>query len=66
MTNNVITTIEINESAYTVFYKDVYLGTFERDVDGLFYFWVSEKTSGCWGSGALRLIASKLDKLNLA
>ena len=40
------------------------LGTFERDVDGYFYFWRNEKLTGCDSSYVLRGIADKLDEVN--
>lgn len=40
------------------------LGTFERDVDGYFYFWRNEDIKGCDSSDLLRRIADKLDEVN--
>ena len=40
------------------------LGTFERDVDGYFYFWCNEKLTGCYSSNILRGVADKLDEVN--
>lgn len=39
------------------------IGTFERDVDGFYYFWNNDD-GGCWGEYSLRLVADALEKLN--
>ena len=44
--------------------KGIILGTFERDVDGYFYFWRNEKLTVCDSSYVLRGIADKLDEVN--
>ena len=42
----------------------MYLGAFELDMDGFYYFCCNSSKSGCWGSNELRLIADKLDEVN--
>ena len=42
----------------------IYLGTFQMDCDGFYYFWKSEDLHGAETSYNLRLIADKLDEVN--
>lgn len=43
---------------------NVFLGTFELDVDGFYHFWDNKNNNGCWGSNELRAIADKLEEIN--
>jgi hypothetical protein len=59
--------LEKNEDkSYNVYFNTgKYLGKFQLDVDGEYYYIVSKTTQGSyWNSYALRLIADKLDELN--
>lgn len=47
-----------------VYFNTVYLGSFERDVDGYFHFWMNKINNGSWDSYSLKLIANKLDQIN--
>jgi len=41
-----------------------YIGFFELDVDGYYYFWNEDYNTGSWSSNSLRIIADKLDEIN--
>ena len=40
------------------------IGSFQLDVNGYYYFYTDEETSGGWESYSLREIADELDKVN--
>lgn len=42
----------------------VYLGEFECDVDGYYYYWPLEDKIGSWPSYMLRALADALDEIN--
>ena len=51
--------------SYKVFTEtDIYLGTFQMDCDGFYYFWKDKDLHGAETSYSLRLIADKLDEVN--
>ena len=41
-----------------------YLGDFIQDIDGYYYFWISEYSEGCWGAHELIEIGEKLKAIN--
>lgn len=52
-------------TGYNVYWKNgKHIGTFERDVDGFYYFWPLKDEGGCWSDYALRAIADKLTEIN--
>jgi hypothetical protein len=45
--------------------NDIYIGNFEKDVDGYFYYWPKvEKSGGYWSSSLLKELSFELDKIN--
>lgn len=49
---------------YNVYWEnDLFLGTFQKDVDGFYYFW-EHGNGGCWGENELRNIADSLQEIN--
>lgn len=61
-----ITLNKITDNLYQVIFteNDKFLGMFERDIDGYFYFAENNRVSGYWSSYVLRAIADKLDEIN--
>lgn len=56
---------EINKRLYKIYAPNGQrLGNFELDIDGSFYFWQNEKSTGFWTTWVLRTIADELDLLN--
>lgn len=55
---------KVNDSLYKIKFNNVYLGEFQRDVDGFFYYWQEESIQGCWNSFILKCLANSLDELN--
>lgn len=61
-----ITLSKITENKYQAVFtqNDRFLGMFERDIDGYFYFLSDYNKQGSWSSYVLRAIADKLDEIN--
>ena len=62
---NAIILNKLNESSYEVRFgpNSAYLGTFDQDVDGYFYYWPSNK-GGCFAGHDLISIGEKLEEIN--
>lgn len=52
------------KSVYEVYFNDINLGEFFRDLDGEYYYWPNYELKGAWSSNSLKLIAQKLDEVN--
>ena len=60
-----ITLKKVNQYKYIVLWENgKQIGTFEMDVDGMFYFYSDRDNYGSWASYSLRAIADKLDEIN--
>lgn len=57
--------IEIEPHVKEIVINNKSVGEFIRDVDGYFYYWPNPSLKGSWNSNALRLIADKLDDVNM-
>lgn len=57
---------KITDNKYQVIFSEnnKFLGMFERDIDGYFYFSEDSRSKGFWSSYVLREIADKLDEIN--
>lgn len=55
---------KLNKSYRVKTETDKYLGSFQLDSNGSYYFWVTEELTGCWNSHTLKEIAEKLDEVN--
>jgi hypothetical protein len=53
-----------NSNIQNVYYNDVLVGQFVKEVDGFFYFFDDKPNRGLWQSHILRFIADKLDEIN--
>lgn len=53
-----------NSNIQNIYYKDVLVGQFIREVDGYFYFFDDNPNRGLWQAHVLRYIADKLDEMN--
>lgn len=42
----------------------ILIGTFERDVDGYYYFWEKEDMQGAWSAWLLGALAAALEEVN--
>jgi hypothetical protein len=66
--NDVFKLVQQNSHVYHVVYKNnrKYVGSFERDVDGYFYYWMPQllPTQGFIPACHLKLLADMLDELN--
>ncbi len=57
---------KLSEHQYSVnFSNGKFIGYFERDVDGYFYWWPNLKEEeGCWSAGLILELAEKLKEVN--
>lgn len=59
--------VKQSDEIYRIYIGKYYafVGNFEKDVDGYFYYWPRiEEGNGCWASNLLKELSLELDKLN--
>lgn len=55
---------KLNKSYSVKTDSNLYIGSFQLDTDGFYYFWQDTESTGCWGAWELRRIADLLDEVN--
>lgn len=63
MTEELLQLTKLDSGYYVEYYNGVHIGEFEKDVDGYYYYWPTQR-AGHWSAHVMRAIADKLDELN--